>query len=66
MDLNSFFLLFPSIFMLHEFEEMLLFPYFMGRNQLRHLYHCYHSVYIPCDWTYNSKYFTATVYTGRS
>ncbi|WP_418369337.1 HXXEE domain-containing protein [Veillonella parvula] len=33
MDLNSFFLLFPSIFMLHEFEEMLLFPYFMGRNQ---------------------------------
>lgn len=33
MDLNSFFLLFPSIFMLHEFEEMLLFPHFMGKNQ---------------------------------
>ena len=32
MDLNSFFLLFPSIFMLHEFEEILLFPGFMRRN----------------------------------
>lgn len=32
MDLNSFFLLFPSIFMLHEFEEILLFPRFMQRN----------------------------------
>ena len=32
MDLNSFFLLFPSIFMLHEFEEILLFPRFMRRN----------------------------------
>ena len=32
MDLNSFFLLFPSIFMLHEFEEILLFPKFMRRN----------------------------------
>lgn len=32
MDLNSFFLLFPSIFMLHEFEEILLFPCFMRRN----------------------------------
>ena len=32
MDLNSFFLLFPSIFMLHELEEILLFPRFMGRN----------------------------------
>ena len=32
MDLHSFFLLFPSIFMLHEFEEILLFPKFMRRN----------------------------------
>ena len=32
MDLNSFFLLFPSIFMLHKFEEILLFPRFMRRN----------------------------------
>lgn len=32
MDLNSFFLLFPSIFMLHELEEILLFPRFMERN----------------------------------
>lgn len=32
MDLYSFFLLFPSIFMLHEFEEILLFPCFMRRN----------------------------------
>ena len=32
MDLNSFFLLFPSIFMLHELEEILLFPRFMARN----------------------------------
>ena len=32
MDLNSFFLLFPSIFILHEFEEILLFPRFMRRN----------------------------------
>ena len=32
MNLNSFFLLFPSIFMLHEFEEILLFPKFMRRN----------------------------------
>ena len=28
----AFFLLFPSIFMLHEFEEILLFPKFMRRN----------------------------------
>ena len=32
MELNSFFLLFPSIFMLHELEEILLLPRFMGRN----------------------------------
>lgn len=32
MDLYSFLLLFPSIFMLHEFEEILLFPRFMRRN----------------------------------
>ena len=32
MELNSFFLLFPSIFMLHELEEILLFPRFMERN----------------------------------
>ena len=32
MDLYSFFLLFPSIFMLHELEEILLFPRFMDRN----------------------------------
>lgn len=32
MDLYSFFLLFPSILMLHEFEEILLFPRFMRRN----------------------------------
>ena len=32
MDLHSFFLLFPSIFMLHELEEILLFPRFMERN----------------------------------
>ena len=32
MDLNSFFLLFPSIFMVHELEEILLFPRFMRRN----------------------------------
>ena len=32
MDLNSFFLLFPSIFMLHELEEIFLFPRFMNRN----------------------------------
>lgn len=32
MELNSFFLLFPSIFMLHELEEILLFPGFMDRN----------------------------------
>ncbi len=32
MDLNSFFLLFPSIFMLHELEEILLFPRFLDRN----------------------------------
>ena len=32
MDLNSFFLLFPSVFMLHELEELLLFPRFMDRN----------------------------------
>lgn len=32
MDLNSFFLLFPGIFMLHELEEILLFPRFMDRN----------------------------------
>ena len=31
MDLHSFFLLFPSIFMLHELEEILLFPRFMDR-----------------------------------
>lgn len=34
MDLNSFFLLFPSIFMLHELEEILLFPRFIERNPL--------------------------------
>ncbi len=33
MDLHSFFLLFPSIFMLHELEEILLFPRFMERNR---------------------------------
>ena len=32
MDLHSFFLLFPSIFMLHELEEILLFPRFMDQN----------------------------------
>ena len=32
MDLNSFFLLFPSIFMLHELEEILMVPRFMDRN----------------------------------
>lgn len=32
MELNIFFLLFPSIFMLHELEEILLFPRFMDRN----------------------------------
>ena len=32
MDLHSFFLLFPSIFMLHELEEILLFPRFINRN----------------------------------
>ena len=32
MDLHSFFLLFPSNFMLHELEEILLFPRFMDRN----------------------------------
>ena len=32
MDLYSLFLLFPSIFMLHEFEEILLYPCFMRRN----------------------------------
>lgn len=32
MDLYSFFLLFPSIFMVHELEEILLFPRFMRRN----------------------------------
>ena len=32
MDLHSFFLLFSSIFMLHELEEILLFPRFMDRN----------------------------------
>ena len=32
MDLHSFFLLFSSIFMLHELEEILLFPRFMERN----------------------------------
>ena len=32
MNLNSFFLLFPSIFMLHELEEILLFPRFFFRN----------------------------------
>ena len=32
MELNSFFLLFPSIFMLHELEEILLFPRFVDRN----------------------------------
>lgn len=32
MDLYSFFLLFPSVFMLHELEEILLFPRFMDRN----------------------------------
>lgn len=32
MDLNGFFLLFPSIFILHELEEILLFPRFMRRN----------------------------------
>ena len=32
MDLHSFFLLFPSIFILHELEELLLFPLFMERN----------------------------------
>lgn len=32
MDLHSFFLLFPSIFMLHELEEILLFPRFMDWN----------------------------------
>ena len=32
MDLYSLFLLFPSIFMLHEFEQILLFPCFMRRN----------------------------------
>lgn len=32
MDLNSFFLLFPSIFILHEFEEILLSSRFMRRN----------------------------------
>lgn len=32
MNLNIFFLLFPSIFMLHELEEILLFPRFMRRN----------------------------------
>lgn len=32
MDLYSFFLLFPSILMVHELEEILLFPRFMQRN----------------------------------
>ena len=32
MDLYSFFLLFPSISMVHELEEILLFPRFMQRN----------------------------------
>lgn len=32
MNLNGFFLLFPSIFILHELEEILLFPRFMRRN----------------------------------
>ena len=32
MDLNGFFLLFPSIFILHELEEILLSPRFMRRN----------------------------------
>ena len=32
MELNSFFLLFPSIFMLHELEEILLFLRFMDWN----------------------------------
>ena len=32
MELNIFFLLFPSIFMLHELEEILLFPRFIDRN----------------------------------
>ena len=32
MELNSFFLLFSSIFTLHELEEILLFPRFMDRN----------------------------------
>ena len=32
MELNSFFLLFPSIFKLHELEEILLFPRFVDRN----------------------------------
>lgn len=32
MDLYSFFLLFPSIFMLHELEAILLFSRFMRRN----------------------------------
>lgn len=32
MDLHSFFLLLPSIFMLHELEKILLFPRFMDRN----------------------------------
>ena len=32
MDLNGFFLLFPSIFMLHELEEILLFSRCMRRN----------------------------------
>ena len=32
MDLNSFFLTFLSIFMLHELEEILLFPRFMDRH----------------------------------
>ena len=32
MDLHSILLLFPSIFMLHELEEILLFSRFMDRN----------------------------------
>ena len=32
MCVQSFFLFFPSIFMLHELEEILLFPHFMDRN----------------------------------
>ena len=64
MDLHSFFLLFPSIFMLHELEEILLFPRFMERNpQLQR--RLLSGACIPCDRTCISKHIPATVYTGR-